>query len=231
MTRRRTRGASAALATGDELWAVLPPKQARSVELIQRIATAGKELFTATGYDSVSVADIAAAAGISVGAFYTRFASKEHLVVHLLREVADELTAAMDRDMNPERIADCGVRDVVHRYLTMMAAAFVQHRGLLGPASLIARRTADADLQAILRRFNEGVHGRFRGLLLARLGAADTDAAVVARIDVAVLWSSAAMREVLLYGEPVSSLSRRHSTLIDELTRGVTLYLETPVDA
>jgi AcrR family transcriptional regulator len=228
MGARRGRRRSAPLATEEELWAALPPKQARSVDVIQRIAIAGQELFTARDYDAVSVADIASAAGVSVGAFYTRFPSKEHLVVHLIRDVADEVLADMQREMSEQRLADCGTQEVVRRYLTMMGRVFVRHRALLRPASLIARQTQDTNLRALLRRFNDVAHSRVRALLLARLNALRHDVAIT-RIDTAVLWISAAMREVLLYAEPVSSLSPRHASLIEELTLGVASYLSAAV--
>lgn len=225
MTRaRRTRGLSQPLATDDELWGALPPKQARSVDAIQRIAVAGQALFVERDYDDVSVADIAAAAGVSVGAFYTRFPSKEHLIVHLMRDVADELSTRLQREMSTDRMVAHGLADVMRQYLLLMGRSFVRHRALIRPASLIARQTRDAQLRAILRRFNHTAHSHLRGLLLSRLVGLAPDVARI-RIDAGILWSSAAMREVLLYGEPVSSLSPRHASLIDELTRGVVLYL------
>lgn len=229
IARRRSRRRSAVLATDAELRGAHPPRQVRSVDAIQRIALAAHELFDARDYDAVSVADIASAAEMSVGAFYTRFPSKEHLIVHLLGDLESELRATMGREMSAERLAGCTLAEVVRRYLVMMARAFVRHRGLVRPATLIARQTRDEQLRELLRRFNHDVHGRFRALLLERLGSR-TSATTITRIDLAILWSSAAMREVLLYGEPVSSLSRRHSTLIDELTRGVVLYLEAECD-
>jgi AcrR family transcriptional regulator len=228
MPARRGRRRSAALATADELWGAHPPKQARSVDVIQRIAIAGQELFAEREYDTVSVADIASAAGVSVGAFYTRFPSKEHLVVHLMRDVAEGVLAEMAREMSEQRLADCGPREVMRRYLAMMGRVFVQHRGLLRPATLIARQTQHAELRQFLRRFNDSAHGHVRTLLLARLAAIPHEIAIT-RIDAAVLWSSAAMREVLLYSEPVSSLSPRHTSLIEELTLGVAAYLTAPV--
>ena len=228
MATRRGRRRSVALATEDELWGARPPKQARSVDVIQRIAIAGQELLTTREYDAVSVADIATAAGVSVGAFYTRFPSKEHLVVHLMRDVAEELLAEMSRAMSERRMADCDASEVMRHYLVMMGRAFVRHRGLLRPATLIARQTQNVELREFLRRFNTSAHGRLRAMLLARVRTLPRDVAV-ARIDAAVLWSSAAMREVLLYGEPVSSLSPRHASLIEELARGVAAYFTAPV--
>jgi AcrR family transcriptional regulator len=221
---RRGRRPAPALATADELRGALPPKQIRSVDAIQRIAIAGRRLFDERDYDAVSVADIAAGAGMSVGAFYTRFPSKEHLVVHLIGDLADELAAAAHDELSADRLTGRTLADVVRLYFARMAEAFVRHRGVLRPATLIARQTQDAELRALLRRFNADMHGRIRALLLERLPGMPREIAA-ARIDMAILWSSAAMREVLLYGEPVSSLSRRDTVLVDELTRAVTLYL------
>lgn len=227
---RRTRSSSAPLATAEELRGARVPKQARSVDAMQRILVAAHELFSTRDYDEVSIADIAKAAGLSVGGFYTRFPTKEHLVVVLMGDVADELRATMGREMSPARIAGFSLRDVVHQYLTMMGTAFLRHRGLVRPAALIARQTRDEALRTLMKRFNDDVHSRFREMLLERLPL-HVRANGTARIDIAILWSSAAMREVLLYGEPVSSLSRKHTTLIDELTRGVTLYLESNAES
>ena len=228
MATRRGRRRSVALATEDELWGARPPKQARSVDVIQRIAIAGQEMLATRDYDTVSIADIASAAGVSVGAFYTRFPSKEHLVVHLMRDVAADLLTELQRELSDQRLAGCGVADVMRGYLSLMGRAFVRHRALLRPASLIARQTPHAELREFLRRFNDTAHGHVRSLLLARLDMLPSDVAIT-RIDTAVLWSSAAMREVLLYAEPVSSLSPRHAALIAELTRGVAAYLTEPI--
>jgi AcrR family transcriptional regulator len=224
---RRATARSVALATDDELWGALPPKQTRSVDAIQRIASAGRALFRARDFDAVSVADIARAAGISVGAFYTRFPSKEHLAIHLLGDLDDELRASALREMDPQRLTGVSLSGVVRRFLALTADAFLRHRGLLRPATLIARQTRDDQLRGLVRRFNKDVHGLFRARLLERLSVTDPKT-TVARIDLAILWTSAALREVLLYGEPVSALSRSATRLVDELSRGFVLYLESP---
>lgn len=49
-------------------------------ETHQRIYEAGMRLFEEHGFDAVSVAQIAAAAGVSVPTFYAHYPSKEHVV-------------------------------------------------------------------------------------------------------------------------------------------------------
>lgn len=55
----------------------------RSVGVKARIERAALQLFAANGFDGVSIADIAAAAGVSQGALYRHHASKEELAWNL----------------------------------------------------------------------------------------------------------------------------------------------------
>jgi AcrR family transcriptional regulator len=58
--------------------------QTRSLETKARILKAAQDLFSRSGYESASVADICAAAGISKGAFYHHFPSKQAVFMSLL---------------------------------------------------------------------------------------------------------------------------------------------------
>ena len=223
-------GVTSATNAGKSAWAIHPAKQTRSADATRRIAAAGKSLFAMHDYDSVSIAAIAAAAGVSVGGVYTRFPGKQNLVVYLVGELAAELLPRLERELDPARLAKRSLAGLVRRYFVLMADTFLHNRGMLRPAALIARQTHDEQLRELLRRFNTEVHGRFRSLLLERLDHLAHAHAVV-RADTAILWSSAAIREVVLYGEPASALSPARKTLIDELTRAVVLYLQDGRDA
>lgn len=58
--------------------------QQRSEETRNHLLSAAQRLFSQKGYDSASVADICAEAGVSKGAFYHHFDSKQALFMHLL---------------------------------------------------------------------------------------------------------------------------------------------------
>lgn len=58
--------------------------QQRSEETRSHLLTAAQNLFSQKGYDAASVADICAEAGVSKGAFYHHFESKQALFMHLL---------------------------------------------------------------------------------------------------------------------------------------------------
>ncbi|WP_353826486.1 TetR/AcrR family transcriptional regulator [Agromyces sp. SYSU T0242] len=86
----------------------LSPKRARTR---QRLVERGLELIERDGYDATSVADIAAAAGVSEMTFFRYFASKEALV---LEDPYDPMIASgiahEPRDLPPLQRAAFGIR-------------------------------------------------------------------------------------------------------------------------
>ena len=87
-----------------------------------------------------------------------------------------------------------------------------------------ARQSDSEQLRGLLSRFNHDIHGRFRHLLMmrqARVARPDPETA----INLMILMVSAAMREVLLYGEPVSQLAPAPNQLLRELTNAAVSYL------
>jgi AcrR family transcriptional regulator len=62
-----------------------------------RLIEAALDVFSLTGYEHASVDDIARAAGVSKGAFYFHFTTKEDALVELLRRWAAAHTDAMKR--------------------------------------------------------------------------------------------------------------------------------------
>ncbi len=67
----------------------------------EALLTAATQLFRDKGFDKVGIAEVAAAAGLTHGAFYTHFASKDELCAEAtaasLRRSADALAATGDR--------------------------------------------------------------------------------------------------------------------------------------
>ena len=225
VTTPRSRTRRPAVATPAPLPDVAaPPLQDRSRQMLARIVAASRALLEERSFEQVSVADIAARAGVSVGVFYTRFSSKEHVLAHLTRELTPELYRRVETALSPGETGRLSMREIAERYFQLTAEAFVRHRAVFRPLSLLTRFEAHADLRALTATFNEGVHRLFRDRLLEhRTQVRHPDP--VRAVDFAILASSAVIREVVLYGEPVSQLSRSQKDAVREAAHVCVAYL------
>ena len=86
--------------------------QQRSEETHNRILSAATELFSKSGYDATGVAEICQAAGVSKGAFYHHFPSKQAVFMELLNSYMNSIETGFNL-MRQE------VRDVPQAILQM----------------------------------------------------------------------------------------------------------------
>lgn len=200
------------------------PRQRRSRDLLERLLNASLSLLDERDFETISIADIAERADVSVGALYTRFPTKEHLLVHLAslfaRQAAEETLATLADD----RIAACSLAELAEVYFTGVAKLFAKNRRMLRSVTLLVRTTEHAELRSIVVGFNTAVHRRFTECILRhrrRIRHADPERAV----GFALLAASATLRELILYEEPVSSLARGHAKAGLEAARLFTAYV------
>ena len=201
------------------------PRQARTHRVLERIVGATRELLQEGQFDSVTVADIARRAGVSVGTVYQRFASKEHLLVHVARDVISSLAAQAQRELAAPA-ADT-IQGIALQYFTVGERVFRTQRALLAPLATIVRTTRDAALRTVIGGFNEAVHQMLRERVLAhraKIRHSDPEAAV----NFAILVGSSALREIVLFGEPVSRLTQRRVDAVNEIARSFAAYLVCP---
>jgi AcrR family transcriptional regulator len=115
-----------------------PDERAR---IAQRLRDAGRHAFAAYGLRRVSVDDLARAAGISKGAFYLFFDSKEALLLDLLQRFeADFQARVLDEVLKPEL-------GPVESLRALLRTA-VHVRG----TEPLLRNLSDADAEALMRR-------------------------------------------------------------------------------
>jgi AcrR family transcriptional regulator len=100
----------------------------RRAELLDRAAG----LFLCHGYDNVSLNDLIADAGVSKGAFYHWFPSKDALIAALAERSARELFAGVE-----DAVAACG-GDALARLNTALQAGFDVKMKMDGPEQLAA---------------------------------------------------------------------------------------------
>ncbi|MEJ5314518.1 MULTISPECIES: TetR/AcrR family transcriptional regulator [Anaerolinea] len=74
--------------------------QQRSEETRQKILQAAEVLFAQKGYDATGVADLCAASGVSKGAFYHHFPSKQSVFLALLEEWLKQLDEQLQQTLS-----------------------------------------------------------------------------------------------------------------------------------
>ncbi len=201
-----------------------PAQQARAHRTSDAIMEAGRALLRERDFADVTVADIARAAGVSVGGFYARFEGKEALLHVLSGEIMSDCATTLDRALSPGRMAGASVEVVIRAYVRVMIRKFSEHRNAI--VQVIRHARAGDPLHGLaVRDFNDRVHGRLIALLQERraeIAHPDPDLAM----NVGLFLVSAGAREAILADAlrayPVTVNDDR---LIEELTRAYVAYL------
>jgi AcrR family transcriptional regulator len=202
-----------------------PAFQRRARATSDAIIDAGLTLLRERDFTDVSVAEVAAKAGVSVGGFYARFEGKEALLHALAAEVLADCAGAIDRAFAPARMTRASVEDVVRAYVRGMVRKFREHKGAI--LQVIRHARAGDPLHGLaVRDFNDRVHRRLREQLRAR-GHDITHPDPGFAMDFGLFVVSAAAREGVL-GDALRAypIKVTDDVLIDELTRLYVAYLQ-----
>jgi AcrR family transcriptional regulator len=155
----------------------LPAKQARSRQTRDRLLAAGRALIDTDGFERTSVAEIARAAGCSVGAFYFRYRDKESffgcVVDAAMADPVADLRARIEAGGFDGMSADETVAACVAHYVAFAR----EHAGLLralhrrteqDPASWQPVRDVAAALVGLYVERIAAAHGRPGDAALSR---------------------------------------------------------------
>ncbi len=132
--------------------------QHRSEATRNRILTSAAACFSEQGYDATGVAEICQRAGVSKGAFYHHFASKQALFVTLL----DQWLAVLDDQVVVQRAPRAPAPQALQGMVVLLQQVFRDARGRLPMFLEFWRQAArdEAIWQATMAPF-----GRYRTLL------------------------------------------------------------------
>lgn len=204
----------------------LAPRQARSERTTARITAAALALLERKSFAELSVAEIARRAGVSVGGFYARFPSKDALLQYFDATVVEGILARARTELDGERLAGRGAREVVQVYIALAVRMFRTDRQVLQQVALRSRTSRDPAFRERIRAANRFLHGRFRELLNERrveIGHPYPERA----IDLGLTFVSAAMREYVLFAEYRPDFAAiRDKDLVGELTDAFCAYLQ-----
>ncbi|WP_029047223.1 TetR/AcrR family transcriptional regulator [Cupriavidus sp. amp6] len=144
-----------------------PPRQRRARETEQALLGAGRELLAKRDFAAVSVAQIAAACQVSVGAFYGRFRDKMAYFEALRALVMEETSASIDRYLAQERWDDVPTNVLLDKAARFMVLGTLANRGVMR-ASLRHASTKPEEWQPH-RQSGEAIVERMVQLLVPRL--------------------------------------------------------------
>ena len=96
------------------------PQQKRSIETRNKILVAAKDQFGKHGFHGTNAKEIAAAAGVSVGSFYSYFKDKKALFMEIFREHIEEKVV---RILSEHRVDPNDRRKSVYRLIKAMLEA------------------------------------------------------------------------------------------------------------
>jgi AcrR family transcriptional regulator len=175
------------------------PVQERSARTLRRMVDAARDALETTGFDDLTLADITGRAGVTVGAFYQRFPSKDSLLEYLEREAYQEIresSATLFSAPPPEPAPS--TRELLRTFVTGMAAVYREHRGIL--RELVQRsRSSEARQERRMDMTSEVVQ-RAVDWILEQGGPVNHPEPRKA-LSVALLFTSSALRDVVLFGE------------------------------
>lgn len=212
--------------------APIPARQARSREATRKVVAAFQTLLKDKSYDLISMNEVACEAGVSVGTIYTRFPSKDHLLLYLVEATFfSQVSFIVDEIEDMAHQSGSDLPHLIKVAFTKIADLYTRTRHFFAPLSLVLRMTRDETLLEPASKYNRDFHERLAKALSYKSEViAHKDPEAAARR--VLLWGMSALREMILYEEPVSDLkpaSRQNE--IDELCVALTLYLTASLNS
>ncbi|MCB9587458.1 MAG: TetR/AcrR family transcriptional regulator [Polyangiaceae bacterium] len=110
--------------TAEELSSVSRPKQARSQRTLERLLDAAEQLILEQGLVEVSIPEIVARAGSSVGGFYGRFKDKDALMRALEERFLARVGSLLEEVTRPERWEDKSLEQTIAGLLEVMVQVY-----------------------------------------------------------------------------------------------------------
>ncbi|CAG2146883.1 hypothetical protein LMG19282_03042 [Cupriavidus campinensis] len=197
-----------------------PPRQRRAKETEQALLTAGRELLAQRDFAAVSVAQIAAACQVSVGAFYGRFRDKMAFFDALRTLVMEETDASVARYLDEGRWGETPPRQIVEKTMRFLLTGCHNNRGVIR-ASLKHATTRPEEWLPHQKNGQEIVD-RLVALLVPRLPVPAEEAEQRVRFAMQVVFGMI-VNAVLNDPGPLTLADER---LPVELTRMVASYLD-----
>jgi AcrR family transcriptional regulator len=202
--------------------AVRPPKQRRSRESYERVLDAAFGLLEENGFEGLTVQEVAARSGVSVGAIYERFGNKDTLLRAVHARMMESLSEAGEAVGDPAAHADGAAQAIV---AVVAGVARIMHENRRALRAFMHLGAVDEVISAGGSEASIALSKSFkRGLMpyASEFRHPDPDVA----LDVAFRVAYSTLARQVMYG-PVFESDRRLSwrRLVDELGGLCAVYL------
>ncbi|MEP6494269.1 MAG: helix-turn-helix domain-containing protein [bacterium] len=199
---------------------VRAPRQARSVETYNRMLDAAEEILLETSFDDMTVAEVAARAGVTIGAFYARFQDKDSLLKQLeLRMQEDFVALNADNDDEMGRVS---LEELILHHHRRLIGVYRRRRAI--SRALVLRSHTDLALKRRIEKLNMKSLPRFARAL--REHAHFDHPHPLRAIQFALVAVRSVCREVVLFRESwPNARPLTDEELAKELTRLFLTYL------
>lgn len=205
-----------------------PALQARSRATQERIFEAGTRLLEEGGEDALTIAAVAATAGVAVGSVYRRFGDKERLLHALQSRFTEDFRVEFRR-----RVADTGLSsatpaaDVVDGAVAGVVETFRTHEPLMRVFMLLGTRNPAVFAEGASASIQGG--RMFRDTVLLAAPALRHHEDVETAVDFAYRLVYATCAHRVIHGEHLESArAMGWEQLADHVRRAVRAYLLTP---
>jgi len=190
------------------------PKQNRSLETKSRILHAGFKLFSQKGLHGTNSREIAAAAGVSIGSFYTYFKNKRLLFIELIRSHCSKILDVLNKfsveaylDKDPRE----AVSTLIHEVWTLHTSVYPLNQ------KAITLREIDPEIDSIITEQEVAIVQQLVEILKGaesrlRIQNLETAAWLVDRIIIEVMHSDSRAK-------PIAERDRIVKELVDMISR------------
>lgn len=199
--------------------------QARSKRTQDLILEAAESLLKERPLSEISITEIVAKAGVSVGTYYVRFSSKEAVLEALYERYDRALHAEMDELERSEAWEGMSLRELAERHVSWLVRFLREHRWLMREMTLFARQHPDR-LNETLTKERARLFERWKAPFLARASEIGHEE-VADAVSFALFLVTTNARELVLYGDlpQARTVDSSDGALIEQLSTAMCAYL------
>jgi AcrR family transcriptional regulator len=151
-----------------DLPGILPTRQRRSQETTVALLEAGAELLRGCAFDELSIDELCSRVGVTIGAFYGRFESKDAFFAALVSIASRRTLSAIDEAVTKDKHAGADLETVCRDVVAVVTDVIRRNEGVLRAA--MQYKAVQPARWITVAETGAGIIERSMALLVARMG-------------------------------------------------------------